>query len=140
MPMADESLAVGQDEFVLRRIHLVYFDPGLPTPVATGAFRPTSNDTTGLSVFRERFATAADILADLAAEKRDQYCVARLGVAHLMALGLTVIAEPDAAGPAGHSVIPGLSLQAYHADKLRLKQVLVELAKLASQDIVLVPN
>ena len=48
-------------------------------------------------------------------------------------------AHPDPQGPAGHAVIPELSWPAYQADKQRLKQVQLELAKLASAGIVYNP-
>ena len=70
----------------------------------------------------------------------NDYYVARIVVKDLHRLGLTVAPEPDPNGPVGHAIIPELSWQAYQADKQRLKQVQVELAKLASTAIVHQPS
>jgi hypothetical protein len=51
-------------------------------------------------------------------------------------LGLTVEPDPVPGGPPGHAVIPQLSWQAYQSQKQHWKPILVELAKLASSDIV----
>jgi hypothetical protein len=53
---------------------------------------------------------------------------------------LTVVPEPDPNGPPGHAIIPELSWSAYQANKRRLKQVQVEMAKLASAAIVHPPT
>jgi hypothetical protein len=55
-------------------------------------------------------------------------------------LGLTVAPEPNPNGPLGHAVIPELSWQSHQTNKQRLKQIQVELAKLASAAIVHQPN
>jgi hypothetical protein len=49
---------------------------------------------------------------------------------------LTVLAAPDPSGPSGHAVIPELSWPAYQADKQRLKPIQLELARLASAELV----
>jgi hypothetical protein len=132
----DEREPVEDNESVYRRIHGSFFDPSVPVPIRRGAFRPNPTDTTGLSVFRARFLQPASILANIDPAKATSYYVARLSVRDLRNLGLTVVPEPAVDGPPGHAVIPELSLPAYEADKQRLKQILFELAKLASADIV----
>ena len=136
----DEFERAGDDEFVYRRIHQNYIDARLAIPVQPAAFRPTEHDTTGLSVFRGCFVAPADTLADVDADKVQRYCVARLAVRALRELGLSVVPEPTKQGPRGHAVIPELSRPAYLADKGRWKQVLVQLATLASADIVYQPS
>src|SRR5690349_16137699 len=133
--MDEERLPVADDEFVLRRIHRNYYQADLPMPVTVAAFRPNENDTTGLSVFRDRCVQPADVLANLDADKKKNYYVARIPVSALRQLGLTILPEPDANGPAGHAVIPELSHAAYHADKKRSREIQLGLAKLASQNI-----
>ncbi len=77
----------------------------------------------------------------MAPDKVGDYCIARLSVRDLRNLGLTVMPEPDSNGPPGHAVIPELSWPAYLADKQqRCKLILVELARLASADIVHQPG
>ncbi len=136
----DEDQPIYANEFVYRRIHRTYYQAGLPLPVQPAAFRPSQRDTTGLSVFREFFVRPVDTLASVEASKRNDYYVARLAVQDLHRLGLTVVPEPDPSGPLGHAVIPELSWQAYQADKQRLKVLQVELAKLASAEIVHKPS
>ena len=136
----DDSQPVDQSESVYRRIPRVYFQPGLPVAFRIIAFRPSSNDTTGLSVFRAGFLNPVDTLANLEPSKRREYFVVRLAVRDLLRLGLTVVPEPDPDGPPGHAVIPELSWQAYQADKQRLKDIQLELAKLATTAIVHQPS
>ena len=128
----DEHQPVDQNEFLYRRIPHAFFRPTLPVLFLIAAFRPTTNDTTGLSVFRAAFLRPEDTLANVPPARRNDYYVASLAVSDLRALGLTVVPEPDPQGPPGHAVIPELSWAAYQADKNRLKVVLVELARLAS--------
>ncbi len=132
----DETDPVEDSEFVYRRIHPTFFDAALPIPVQREAFRPNQNDTTGLSVFRAGLAKPAEALANLDPAKAKDYYVARLAVRDLRKLGLTVGPEPVPGGPLGHAVIPDLSWPAYQAQKQHWKAILLELAKLASADIV----
>jgi hypothetical protein len=136
----DDREPVQDDEFVFRRVHRTFFDPGRAILVRREAFRPTHNDTTGLSVFRAGILRPEDTLANVDPVKRNDYFVVRLAVANLQALGLTVVADPDPNGPAGHALIPELSWPSYDADKARWKPVLLELAKLASARIVHQPS
>jgi len=136
----DERQPVDASEFVYRRIPRMYYQAGLPVLFRVIAFRPTSNDDTGLSVFRAGFVAPADTLANLEAGKQKEYYVVRLAVQDLLKLGLTVVPEPDPDGPPGHAVIPELNWPAYQAEKARLKGVQLELAKLASADIVHRPS
>ena len=132
----DERQHVKEEEFVFRRIHRNYYQAGLPLPIQPEAFRPTRNDASGISVFRASFVQPEGILADIDPNKRLDYYVARLAVRDLSRLGLTVVPDPDPTGPAGHAIIPELSIFAYQADKRRLKGIQLELAKLASAAIV----
>ena len=136
----DEQEPIQDDEFVYRRIHRNFYDASIPTCIRREAFRPSHNDDTGLSVFRAAFVQPADTLANIDASKQNDYYVSRIAVQDLHRLGLTVVPEPDPDGPPGHATIPELSWQAYQADKQRLKQVQVELAKLASTAIVHQPS
>jgi hypothetical protein len=136
----DENDPVDESEFVLRRIHLSFFDPALSTPIRAEAFRPLQNDESGLSVFRALFVQPAGTLAGIDASKAKNYYVARLEVRRLRGLGLTVEPDPIAVGPPGHAVIPELIWSAYIAQKRQWKAILVELAKLASPEIVHRPS
>jgi hypothetical protein len=136
----DEHQPIDANEFVYRRIHRAYYQPGLPLPVQPAAFRPNQQDSTGLSVFRALFVQPQDALATVEAGKRNDYYIARLAVIDLHRLGLTVTPEPDPSRPRGHAVIPELSWQAYQADKHRLKEIQVKLARLAGAAIIHQPS
>ena len=136
----DEQDPVEDSEFVYRRIPRIYYDSHLPIPIQREAFRPNANDATGLSIFRAKFAQPLDTLANVDANKAKDYYVARLCARDLRALGLTVAPEPITGGPLGHADIPELSWPAYQTNKQKLKPLLVELAKLASADIVHAPS
>ncbi len=136
----DENEPVDDSELIYRRIHPNFYNPALRVAVLPEAFRPSRNDTTGLSVLRACFAKPQDTLANRDPAKVSGYYVARLSVRELQNLGLTVEPEPAPDGPPGHAVIPELSWQAYQAQKQHGKLILVELAKLASADIVHHPS
>jgi len=131
MPVADE-------EFVLRRIHRNHVDRGPPLMIGLAAFRPTPEDTVGLSVYRENHVSPADV--DASGRKPGEYYVARLSVRHLRDLGLSVIEDEQPQGPAGHALIPELSLSNYQQDKQKSRELQLQLAELALQNIVLVPT
>ena len=134
MTIGDRQDSIGQDEFVLRRIHRNHCSRDLPRTIHFAAFRPSREDTMGLSVFRELYVSAAQVAAS--GRKPGEYFVARLSVKSLKDLGLTVFPDADLSAPPGHALIPELALAEYERDKLRLKDVLLELARLASQTIV----
>jgi hypothetical protein len=136
----DEHAPVDANEFVYRRIHHTLFRSDLLLPVRFAAFRPNQHDTTGLSVFRAAFVQAVDTLANLEASKQNDYYVARLSVVDLRNLGLTVVADPNPNGPAGHAIIPELNWQAYLANKQGWKSTLIALASLAGTAIVHQPS
>ncbi len=135
----DELQPIDENEFVYRRVHADFFDGSLLISVKSSAFRPSKNDITGLSVFRACFASPLDTLPPDAG-KAKAYYVARLAVRDLAKLGLTVRAEPVSGGPPGHCVIPELTWQGYQGQKQHWKPILLELAKLASADIVHRPD
>jgi hypothetical protein len=131
----DELEAFDESEFVYRRIHSRFYDPSLAVPVLLEAFRPNRKDSTGISVFRARFAQPEDCLPRDPA-KRSGYALARLAVSDLRNLGLGVRPEPIPDGPPGHAVIPELCWGSYESDRARLKPILLALAKLASNNVV----
>jgi hypothetical protein len=136
--MSQESQCVADEEFVLRRIHKNQVDAGPPPVIGFTGFRPTPEDTAGLSIYREKLVSPALVAAS--GRKPGEYFVVRLPVRSLRQLGLTVIAEEQAEGLAGHVLIPELSLAACRQEKARLREVQVRLAELASQNIVHVPD
>src|SRR5438874_8970919 len=57
--MDQEASPVPDEELVLRRIHKNHVDPGPPPVIGLAAFRPTPEDTAGLSVYREKHVSPA---------------------------------------------------------------------------------
>lgn len=128
---------IDDDENVLRRIHQTFYRRDLPIPVSRAAFEPNKNDIDGLSVFRAEFITPERLVLDR--KEPTLYCVAALPVLNLRRLSLTVLsAEID--NLPGHAIIPELAYSAYQANKHRLKEILVELARLVSTRIVFGPS
>jgi hypothetical protein len=136
----DERDAVEDSESVYRRIHRTFVDPALRIPIRAAAFRPNENDAGGLSVFRARFVQPQDTLKTVDPSKAKEYFIARLTVADLRGLCLTVEPDPAPGGPLGHALIPQLSWVAYQAHKIVLKEIQAKLAELASAAIVLRPR
>ena len=132
--MDETPKVLSADEFVLRRIHKNHTSPEAALIILPVAFRPSKADTDGLSVFREQLVTPADLAT--AGRKPGEYWVARLSIASLHTLGLSVIADERSEGPPGHALIPELSFASYDRDKERWRAVLVELARLACEAIV----
>jgi hypothetical protein len=106
---------------------------GAEESILIGAFRPNENDHDGLSVFRTAIVTPEQLVS-AAGQRPDSYVVARLRIADLQKLGLTVILD-DAQQP-GHCLIPEINLHSYLANKRHWRSVLVELSNLAAKDIV----
>jgi len=134
--VADQQDSVSPDEYVLRRIpkDKSRYDPSLNEPVQRIAFEPSKWDVDGISVFREFFVSAA-ALAE-AGTNNNGYCVARLSVSTLIALGLTIVPDPRNDQPPGHAVIPELSISKMKQNKTKCKEIQRELAKLASRNII----
>src|SRR5438128_2199772 len=132
--MSGSGTAVSAHEFVFRRVHRNHVDAGPPLAVRFPAFRPTVSDTSGLSVFRQSLTSAAEVAAS--GRKPGEYYVARLAVADVKSLGLSVFADELPNGPTGHALIPELSFGNYQSDKPRSRAVQERLAEMASRNIV----
>ena len=134
--MSEEQLSVDVTEYVLRRIHKDHVDITLRIPFRPAAFKPTESDQDGLSVYRERFVSAAEVAAG--GRTPGAYYVVRLAVQDLHRLHLSVVPAP---GPLpGHAVIPQLNRAFYASDKQRSKNLQLELCRVASQAIVHRPD
>jgi hypothetical protein len=95
--------------------------------IAFTGFRPTPEDTAGLSVYREKLVSPAQVAAG--GRKPGAYNVARLRVGSLHQLGLSVVVDEQVEGPAGHALIPELSVDACRRNKMQLRAVQVRLAE-----------
>jgi len=135
---------VGDDvdprEYVLRRVskNAQRYDPSLPIPITPLEFRPhKERDTDGLSFYRE-ISLSASKLANLATKPADNYVVAKLLVADLQALGLSVQPIEDVDDLPGHVVIPELTADVTKDPSKRvwLAEINHKMAELASKNIV----
>lgn len=135
-----ETDPVNDEENVLRRVLKEFYKPELPMPVMGEAFRPTKKDTKGLSLFRSGFIDPRTIAET--GKNIKGYCVAELNVRAIREKEMTV--EPDALDRndpdylPGHVAIPQINSIGYaNADtKKRMKELSVELARIASKKIV----
>jgi len=134
--VADQQDPISSDEYVLRRIpkDKSRYDPSLNDPVQRVAFEPSKWDVDGISVFRELFVSAAALAK--AGTNDNGYCVARLSVSNLIALGLTIVPDTRNDQPPGHAIIPELSISEMKQNKTKCKEIQRELAKLAGRNII----
>ena len=140
--MNDENDPVLPTEYVFRRINNKkdWYNSELEQPVTRVACSPFKKDVDGLSVFRELFVSASDVAA--AGPDPAGYYVARLLVADILELGLTVIPAPQEGMPKGHAIIPELTTAAANNAQTRrwAKEIANKLARLAGRSIVALPN
>lgn len=131
--MIQSGETVDPNESILRRIFKDNYDPSLPTPILPGAFRPTKDDTDGISVFREHLFSVIELLHS-ARKPPEFYVVARFRAADLLALGLSLVPTQTEDDPPGHVSIPELRLEAYNNAKTRpwVRETHLKLAKLAT--------
>jgi hypothetical protein len=134
--MEVEQDPIDENEYVLRRIHKNNCDTRLPIPIQEVAFKPTESDVDGISVYREKYVSPAEVAAG--GRTPEVYYVARLAVRALNALNLTVVPTPG--DQKGHAVIPELNRSFYESEKQRSKKLQFQLAQLASQAIVHRPD
>ncbi len=123
-----------KSERLLRRIPNApgYIDEFLIDPISRQAFSPRRDESEGISLYRERFTSAAQ----LAATGKNGNCyVARLVVSDVVALGLTVIPDVQDGLP-GHVLIPELNSVLQTKEKARCKDLQEELSRLGGRDIV----
>ena len=103
--MEQESGFLADDELLFRRIRPDHYDPERDDAPSLNGFRPhRTNDTTGLSVSREQYITAAEC-AGLGQGK--EYYVAVLRAGDLRKHGIEVVPRPDPKRR-GHAELPGL--------------------------------
>lgn len=138
--MTPETDPVSPDESVIRLVWTGFYDPALDFPVLPAAFRPRADEADGISVFRAACVAAPeDVLAVIAAEKRDRYGIVLLRVADLAALELSVHPAPIPTVP-GHAVLPELNIVLAKTDRDRCLGIQADLARLAHDRIVRAPK
>ncbi len=136
--MKSEADPITDDEWLLRRVHKERFKMERAPIISPSAFEPRIKgrdpDTDGISLYRESCLTSPEeILATIAADKRDQYAIVRIPMAVVRQLQLAVKSQPDDR-VAGHVVLSALNANDYAAAKSKFTPVLLDLARVASQD------
>jgi hypothetical protein len=136
--MKSEDEPVTDDEWLLRRVRRERFRTDSIPIISPGAFEPRFNgrdiDVDGISLYRLACINdPADILSQVAEDKRGSIAIVRVSVAFLKSLGLTVLSRPRPGIP-GHVVLPELNADDYKANKGKFTPILKELADEASKD------
>lgn len=134
--MTNQQDPISSDEYVLRRIpkDRNRYDPSLPEPVQRLSFEPSKRDINGISIFRELFVSAEAVAN--AGTGVNGCCVIRLRASDFIALGLTIVPDPQDDQLPGHAIIPELSFQQMKVNKSRCKEIQRSLAKLSGTNIV----
>jgi isoleucyl-tRNA synthetase len=132
MSKAEPSVPLDDDEYLYRRIPVKpgWFQDGVVSPEA---FKPTKNDTTGLSLERAIFCSPEEAAAH--GTNPSGYYIARLKAADIRMLGLDVVPKPSA--QPGHAEVPELTFGNRKADQAQEWQL--ELAEIAAREGVLGP-
>ena len=117
-----------------------YYREDLSSPIQKEVFRPTQRDIDGISVFREHFTTALDLVTKLPGERRapSEYLVLRIPVEAIRAMMLSVVPTPNEDTLPGHSEIPELNAQTRKRQRRALQQVLANWVNQHIDDGVLV--
>jgi len=104
---------LGTDEYVFRRVlnRPDIIDLSLREPLQRSAFRPTNDDVYGISVFRELFTSAEELIS--LGNSESGYYVVRLPVQDILNAGLQIIPDPQEGQPLGHALIPSITVQDY---------------------------
>lgn len=138
--MIDETVAITDDEWLLRRIHLHHwgspraFEPRLPGP------KVRDPDLTGISLYRlDCLSDPTDVLAT--ADPKKWYALGIVGISasSLKSLGLSVTAAPDLRIK-GHVVVPELRAELYGANRAAFAPLLQSLSELAMLKVLRKPG
>lgn len=105
---------LGDDAFVVRRVWVSQCPEGASGRPPELAFRPSSSDDDGLSVWVE----TSDAVTRFGDDPQKQYFVARMRVGDVRKRGMTF----ERSGEPGHYVIPDVNRRAY-ADKQKKSNV-----------------
>ena len=137
--MKTETDPVTPDEWLIRLVWHQYFTPR-EIPISRQAFVPKDGrnpETKGISLYREAcLRDVLETLLPLAPEKQPFHGLVRLPVSLFTQLGLTI--HPDPTDVPGHVLIPEINITVYKVksgEKMLLPKLL-ELAKVASENIV----
>ena len=116
MSAPDRTEPIADDEILYRRIpdSQGWYDPQVSQHPSPQAFRPTRNDSTGLSLVRAKYKAAEEAARG---QPGKAYFVAVLRVGDLRAEGIEVIPRLQAGDPA-HAELPGLTYENRRSDQV----------------------
>ena len=142
---SDELHRIPGDAHVLRRVHKNDVDFTQPIPVLPRAFRPSSLDTDGLSVYldEQHGGPAPEQIAAAGRGGSESYVIVQFLVSDLRRIGLDVVPNEIPDELPKHALIPELNVVDYQADKQskRHQKVLqMKLSELATDAIVYPSN
>ena len=117
MSIGDGSEPIADDEIVYRRVSDTsgWYDPNSDRPVAWAAFRPNEKDLDGISVWRAKYKSPAEVAATQARPER-RYFILVLRAARLRESGIEVKPSPQLGGP-GHATLANLNKEQYERDR-----------------------
>lgn len=105
----DGTEPISDDEILYRRIPVGadWFDPGIDPRPTPKAFRPRPDDTTGLSLSRQKYKSLEQVAHN---SHGKQYYVAELRAGDLRANGIAIIPDPLPGDP-GHVAVSSLTYE-----------------------------
>lgn len=124
-PAGEHDSLLGK-EHVLRRVFHEYYDKDSKnSPISRAAFKPTREDTDGLSFSRASFCRPRQILRG----QLQRYYVVRMRVSDITKAGMSLVPkpEPNPQEARGHCILPEVTIQ-NHKGTRELQQVLADLA------------
>lgn len=135
MPVTQHDHVDG-NETLLRGVLDRDLKPELDRPVPPDGFSPGSQDTDGISLFRERFTNFRSV-SDCLGQK---WSIVRVRAQDCIDAGATLTPAPKDSCPPGHVIIPEIRIGLNGAEKMKMKQLRTVLAGLVrAEDIVYRP-
>ncbi len=105
--MSDGFDLIDADEMVYRRALVTWYDP-VTKVLSPEAFKPTRDDSDGLSLWRAKYVR----MEDVARGRQPEYYVAALKASEIIALGMHLEQDdPRRSGTPGHCVIVELTYE-----------------------------
>ncbi|MCP4764745.1 MAG: hypothetical protein GY875_00575 [Gammaproteobacteria bacterium] len=108
----DQNDPIEPGEFILRRVpyskNNLLVDIDSAVPVTAGCFSPTSDDTEGISVFREKFVSGKEVADRYREDKQKECYIIRINVDDLE--GIVTIEQSPSDYLEGHAHIPELNV------------------------------
>lgn len=122
--MSDGTEPIADDEILFRRIPQVWYDPAVDSCPTPQAFKPLKQDTTGLSVYRAKYADPARVVNP----RNKPFFIASIRASDLRENGMEVVQRPIPPDGIGHAEIVTLTY-----DNRRSKEAREQMQMLAEK-------